>query len=396
MKILYTLTSYPPALGGAQLHTHQVVRRIAARDCVQVINHWSEHRTDWLLGTTLFAPRAPEPYCLDGVPVQPITLSNRERLALAPYVLGYYAIKPLAIERISAALLPKLERHAGEPELIHNARIGREGLSYASWKLARRRDIPFVFVPYHHPRWEGWNYRAYLELYRRADGVIALTQSEKEKLISLGVREERIFVTGIGPVVAETGEGERARRAHGLGEGPVVLFLGQKYRYKGVEALVEAAPLVWARHPEARFVFAGPRTSFSRRLFERANEPRLIEVGGVELQEKSDLLAACTMLCVPSSQESFGGVYTEGWAMGRPVIGGDIPAIRDVISEGEDGYVVPQEAGAIAERINYLLDHPACATEMGERGRRKVEAHYSWDQLAAKTRAIYEAVLRHG
>lgn len=394
MNILVTITSYPPAIGGAQYHTHQVARELLAQDRLQVINQWSVHRTDWLLGTTLRAPAPACPYEVDGVPVQPITLTPRERLAVAPYVLAYYALKPLAIQRIAGILAPKIAAHAHGVEVVHNARVGREGLSYASLQVARQLDVPFVFVPYHHPRWVGWNYKEYLALYREADAVIALTAAEKGKLVELGVQPERIFITGSGPVVAPAPDAEAARTAHGLGDDPVILFVGQKYAYKGVSALLQATAQVWQRLPTARFVFVGPRTPFSKRLFAHVTDPRIIELADVSLQAKSDLLAACTLLCVPSSQESFGGVYTEAWMLGKPVIGGDIPAVRDVISEGEDGYLVPQAGVEIAERILHLLDHPTLAATMGARGKEKVLAHYTWDRIAAKTRAVYDEVIR--
>ncbi|HEX8680912.1 MAG TPA: glycosyltransferase family 4 protein [Ardenticatenaceae bacterium] len=393
MNILYTITSYPPAVGGAQLHTHQVVRELARGDNVQVITQWTKHRTDWLLGTTLNAPRRTESYEIDGVAVQTITLTQRERWQLAPYVLSYYGWKRGAVGRISDVLALKIDAFASDVEIIHNARIGREGISYASLKVARQRGVPFVFVPYHHPRWVGWNYKEYIALYQQADALIALTNVEKETLVGLGVQPERIYITGMGPVVMPDANGAERRRSYNLGDAPVILFLAQKYRYKGVSALLEAANLVWSRFPDARFVFVGPPTRYSRRLFAPLDEPRIIELGSVSLQEKSEWLAACTLLCVPSHQESFGGVYTEAWMMGKPVIGGDIPAIREVIAEGEDGYVVSQHPASIAEKICYLLDHPALAAQMGARGRQKVLECYTWDKLARKTKEVYESVL---
>lgn len=393
MKILYSLTSYPPAIGGAQLHTHQVVKRLAASNSVQVITQWTQHRTDWLLGTTLNAPHELQAYEVDGVPVQPITLTHRERWHLAPYVMSYYLLKALAIDRISDVLAEKINEHAQNIELLHNARIGREALSYASLKVARRRDVPFVFVPYHHPRWVGWVYKEYIALYRQADAIIALTNAEKKKLIELGVPEERIFITGMGPTISATTDASRVCHKYALSNSAIVLFIGQQYQYKGVEALLHASKQVWLKFPETRFVFVGPRTRFSERLFAQVDDRRIIELGKVTLQEKSDLLAACTLLCVPSMQESFGGVYTEGWMMEKPVIGGDIPAIRDVISEGQDGYVVKQDAATIAERICYLLDNPTLATTMGAHGKKKVLERYTWDKLASKTRQVYQAVL---
>lgn len=393
LNILYTSTSYPPAIGGAQLHTHQIARELAQHDSVRAIAQWTEHRTDWLLGTTLNAPRQTQQYVLDGVPVETITLSSAERARLAPYVLGYYIWKRVAIDHISDVLVPKLEAAAGPVDLIHNARVGRESFSYASLKLARRKDVPFVFVPYHHPRWVGWNYREYIALYREADRVITLTNVEKETLMRLSVREERIAVTGIGPIVDTRATDEAVRRAHSMGDAPLVLFLGQKYPYKGVAALLSAAPLVWSRFPETRFAFVGPDTRFSERLLADNHDPRILNIPGLGREEKSQWLAACAVMCMPSAQESFGIVYVEAWMMGKPVIGGDIPPLREVIAEGEDGYLVPQEATLIAERICHLLDHPTLAAQMGERGRQKVLERYTWDKLAQKTRSIYESAL---
>ena len=230
----------------------------------------------------------------------------------------------------------------------------------------------------------------YIDLYRRADHLVALTHAEQRTLVDLGVDPNDVTVTGTGPVLAPEGDGERFRRRHGI-EGPVVLFLGQHFRYKGFMALLAAAPAVWRRVPDATFVFAGPAVGRSDRAFRRTDE-RVRRLGPVDLQTKTDALAACTVLCVPSIQESFGGVFTEAWSFGRPVVGGDIPPVREVVDEGVDGFLVDQRAGDIAERLVWLLDHPADAARMGAAGRRKVEERYSWPALAAATERIYESL----
>jgi glycosyltransferase involved in cell wall biosynthesis len=394
INFLYTTTSYPPAIGGAQLHTHQIVQRLPPRYRVQVVTLWTENRTDWLLGTTLCAPRTTQTYTLDGVPVTQITLTPADRRHLWPWVLGYYAFKPKAIDQIAARYIPKLESFARQANLIHNLRIGREPLNYASLQLARRLDIPFVFTPYHHPRWVGWNYREYLKLYRQADALIALTQAEKQTLIQLGVAADRIFVTGNGPTLAKTAAPDRFRQELSLlADVPIILFLGQKYRYKGIEPLVSAAKIVWQKWTEAYFVLIGPRTSFSNKFFAKQGDSRLIELGTVDLQQKTDALAACTLLCLPSTQESFGGVLTEAWMFGKPVIGADIPAVREVIDDNLNGYLVSPTAEEIADRICYLLENPAIAERLGATGREKTLRQYSWEKLAQKTEEIYTTVL---
>ena len=392
MNLLYTITAYPPSIGGAQTCFHELARRLAHRHQLRVCAHWAQTRTDWLLGTTLLAPHEEGAYTLDGVPVHLISLSPAERWEALPLVMGYYAFQGAAITGIANKILDHLGQVAGSPDLIHNGRIGREGLSFASWRLARNLGVPFVLTPFHHPWWSGWLHRHYLDLYRQADALIALTESERETLIGLGVEPQRVFVTGMGPVLAETADAESFRRRHSL-QGPIVLFLGQKYRYKGVAALLAAAPAVWARFPDAAFLFIGPRTRYSRRLFAQHRDRRIVELDAVDLQCKTDALAASTVLCLPSTQESFGAVFPEAWSMGKPVIGGDSPAVRQVIHDGNDGYVVSQDPAAIAERIVYLLERPEIRQEMAARGQSKVQARYTWEHLARQTEAVYEAIL---
>jgi glycosyltransferase involved in cell wall biosynthesis len=180
--------------------------------------------------------------------------------------------------------------------------------------------------------------------------VIALTNSEKQILIDLGVKPEKIFITGIGPLIADTSDPEEFRQQYSLGDDPIILFLGQKYQYKGFQVLLSGAQQVWKKLPDVRFVFIGPRTDYSEKVFAEVNDPRVLELGKVSLEEKTNALAACDILCVPSMQESFGGIYTEGWIMKKPVIGGDIPAIRDVIDDGLNGFLVQQDAGQMAEK----------------------------------------------
>jgi glycosyltransferase involved in cell wall biosynthesis len=394
LNLLFTLTAYPPAVGGAQLLMHRLACELMSRHQVQVVTQWDERRTDWLLGTTVRAPARARAYEVDGVPVARIGLPLATRLRLAPWAAGYYAMQGPALRRIASALASQMEPSGARADLVHNCRIGREGLTAASLAVARRRNVPFVLTPVHHPRWGGWLHRHYQRLYREADAVIALTTAEGAILESLGVERRRIHVTGMGPVLTGTHDGERFRAAHGLGRDPLVLFVGQKYAYKGLAPLLRAAPRVWSSVPHARFAFVGPRTSHSRRLFGGLRDERVLELDTVSLQEKTDALAACQVLCLPSTQESFGGVCTEAWSLGRPVIVADIPALRAVVSDGIDGFVVPAEPEPLAERIATLLADPARAAAMGAEGRRKVEAQFTWPALARKTEEAYRAVGR--
>ncbi|NDJ35122.1 MAG: glycosyltransferase family 4 protein [Chloroflexi bacterium] len=390
MRILITITGCPPSVGGAQIYTHYLARHLSEQGhTVHMATHWDETRHDWLMGTTLRAPTEDKTYVVDGVPIYRLGLSRSQKARLLPAAVSYYALQGWAINQIAAILLEKLHTLGTNWDVVHNVRMGREGLSFASQQFAREMDVPFVLSPLHHPRWSGWLHRHYHRLYRSADAVIALTNAERETLSQLGVPPERITVTGIGPVLSDKADGGQFRAVYGLQEHPIVLFLGQHYAYKGIEALVEAAPQVWSAHPNAQFVFVGPPTPSSGALFEKHVDPRIHRLGTVDLQTKTDALAACDLLCVPSSQESFGGVYVEAWTMGKPVIGGSAPAIQNVITQGKDGFTVDQNPGMIAKHIIALLSDHTLRQQMGKAGQRKVTERYSWEKLAALTLASY-------
>ena len=392
MKLLYTLTAYPPAIGGAQLHQHLLAQQLHQKHPIQVITHWNQNRTDWLLGTTLKAPEKSQDYTIDHIPVHQIGISLQDKIKLLPYLPIYYPLMSLALPKLADILESYLTNYAQDKDLIHNVRIGREGLSYASYNIAKKLDIPFVFTPVHHPRWVGWRYREYIKLYQLADAVITLTNSEKKILIKLGVKEDKIHTTGVGPILAAHADPEDFKQRYQINE-PMVLFLGQHYPYKGYQQLLQAASQIWQKIPETKFVFVGPTVGNSEQIYAQYQDPRIIRLGSVDLQTKTDALAACTLLCVPSTQESFGGVYTEAWSFAKPVIGCDIPAVAEVISQGVDGFLVPQESQSIAETICQVLLANNLAASLGIAGQRKVEEKFTWQRLAEKTEQIYRYLL---
>lgn len=385
MNLLYCLTAYPPSTGGAQTHFHEIAKSLSGPHTVRVLCHWTENRTDWLRGVTLNAP-GNATYTQDGVKVTQMNFEPAERKRLAFWAWAYYVVMGASVRHISQALYQKLEQAIGPVDVVHAGRAGREFLAWAALKLARVRHIPFVFTPFHHPKWSGWRWRWYARLYREADAVMALTQAEKKLLQKMGVRPERIHVIGHAPQPPAQMPGPGY-----FGSGaPVVLFLGQKYAYKGIAQLLRAMPAVWQKFPETRFAFIGPRTAYSQRLFRGVNDARVIEKDTVSEPDKWAALADCAVFCLPSRQESFGGVFAEAWLAGKPVIGGDIPAIREVIQPGRDGELVSASSHELAEKLIRLLSDPDRCQALGEQGRHKAREQFNWERVAQAQAAVYQ------
>jgi phosphatidylinositol alpha-1,6-mannosyltransferase len=192
------------------------------------------------------------------------------------------------------------------------------------------------------------------------------------------------------------------RERHALAARPVVVCVSRLVPRKGQDTLIRAWPEVQRRVPGAALVIVsgGSYLPSLRRLAERMRvAPAVTFTGPVPPEELAAYYSAADVFAMPCRTrrggldvEGLGIVYLEASAAGLPVIGGDSGGAPDAIIDGESGYVVPgRDVAALAERLVELLSDPAKARAMGEKGRAWVERDWSWDQTAARLRAIIDA-----
>jgi len=379
-----TTTAYPPSIGGVQGYLWELCAGLQNFD-PDVITLWLAHRTDWLLGTTL---RLGQSDNLQSPGVQTLGWSPASRARMLPWVLAYYGIVPLAARRIAAEMIPQLDRVI-DPEavLIHNHRIGREFLALASMAVARKRGLPFVLTPYHHPRWHGYRYRA-------ADGVLTLTEAEAHELERLGVRPDRLHVIGGAGDQPIPADASRFRARIGSSGNPLVVFVGQLYEYKGVALLVAAAEALRARGVQVDLAFVGPETRFSQSFFAKHRHSWIHVVGKVDNQTKWDAIEAATVVSVPSEQESFGRIYIEAWSKGKPVVAARIPSVSEVVTDGKSGLLIePGSVDDLARAIERLVSDPALGERLGATGRREVARRFNWPEVVRRVESVYESLI---
>jgi glycosyltransferase involved in cell wall biosynthesis len=138
------------------------------------------------------------------------------------------------------------------------------------------------------------------------------------------------------------GDGELLdlRHRYGLGDGPIVGFLGRFAEDKGVQYLIDSVPEVLRSFPDAHFVLAGQREKvFGERVYERlrpnvaAFGDRLIFPGQLPSGQLADFFSECAVLVVPStnSTESFGMVQVEAMLCGTPVVASDLAGVREPV-----------------------------------------------------------------
>jgi glycosyltransferase involved in cell wall biosynthesis len=168
----------------------------------------------------------------------------------------------------------------------------------------------------------------------------------------------------------------------GKGDGLTFLFIGRLLWEKGVGEFVEAARMVKAQVPEARFQILGPADA-GKRGAPSVEIGRWESEGAIEYlgtaPDVRPFIEAADCVVLPSYREGMPRVLLEAAAMGRPLIGADVPGCRQIVRPGETGFLAEVRSGAsLAEKVIQLarLEPPARA-EMGRRARQVVEAEFS-------------------
>ncbi|WP_276300147.1 glycosyltransferase family 4 protein [Halorussus lipolyticus] len=109
----------------------------------------------------------------------------------------------------------------------------------------------------------------------------------------------------------------------------------------------------------------------------------------------ADRLAESHLLAVPSSYEGYGIVYLEGMAFGLPALATAAGGASELVTHGEDGFLVPPESPeAVAEAVETLLRDRNRLETAGLAARRRFERHPGWDESMATARRFLESVAR--
>src|SRR5258708_31085968 len=324
MSITVAAFRYSPAIGGAENYTRRLLLEIGARLQVDIVTLLTSQRTAWPRALIDGEREQPDHYAVDGRDVTALARwPSSTRRALNLLAPGYHVPGSPAPWLMGRLLSKRLAGVLDGTKLLHNVFMGREAFSAGLCLAARTAGIPFVFPPLRHQRPLGWNSPAFRRLYRESDAVVALTQGEADWLEANGADKGRLHVIGLGPQNDPNASPQPAIDKVG-GDRKIVLFLGQLHNYKGFRQLLGAARLLEHRN-DAQFVFAGPDVRGNGAAFASAGR-NVTWLGSVGEDTRDSLLSACSVLCVPSSRESFGSVVVEAGSCGRPGGCGPPPA----------------------------------------------------------------------
>lgn len=409
MRLAFCIHTYAPVVGGSESLVGELAQRLARRGHEVGVFTSNASSTQAFVDPSL--PRLATGECIDrGVSIarlpyvglaKPVRrLANqvmtqfhvrrwpgygRVKVAwVGPHLVGLKrSLRSFGPERITAAAYPFAHMNAAQ-------------------RWARKRRVPYVALPCLHPQ-DPWAFdNPWIEAdLRLADAVLALTSYERDYLVALGVEPSRVCVLGLGidpPGAPTAGTPAQLKTKLGLDQAlPMVLFLGRKEESKGVSALVAAARSLWDQGCDVALVLAGPETAWSREqraaLTAALDPRRFCYLEEISSELKEELLSHCDIVALPSQAESFGIVFLEGWARGKPVIGGRTGATCSLVAHEQDGLLVsPGDPGELAQALQILVSDPARAARFGEVGRRKALSRFSWDALVDQAEALYRGL----
>jgi glycosyltransferase involved in cell wall biosynthesis len=251
--------------------------------------------------------------------------------------------------------------------------------------VARARGLPIVGLPLFHLERPSASWPRQRWLSRSTTALVALTPPEAAHAQRLGARNVQVIAPGIRTDWAAQADGLSWRAARGIAaDRPIVLFVGRQVRHKGAPLLVAAMQHVWHDCPEALLVFAGrsrnrdAETTAAMEQLGQNERDRVLLVDDFSDEEAPSLLQSCSVLVMPSIQDSFGLVYLQAWSAGRPVIGADVPSTQSIVTHGENGLLVPpNDKAALATAILSCVRNPHYATKLGLAGQHRANSVYT-------------------
>ncbi|MCC6989025.1 MAG: glycosyltransferase family 4 protein [Acidobacteria bacterium] len=231
------------------------------------------------------------------------------------------------------------------------------------------------------------------------DAVLAVSAPLADQVVARGVDRARVHVVanGVDTTRFHPGGDHGVRARYGLGDRPVLGFVGGLRPWHGVETLPRAVAALTARHPgvHALIVGDGPlRDELTREITRLGLEAHVTLTGAVPHEDVPAFIRACDVALAPYPAASHTFYFSplkvyEYMACGVPVVGARLGQLADVVEEGVTGRLYPAgDTDALVEACHDLLARPADARRMGARAAEVIAAGHTCGHNARRIAAL--------
>jgi PEP-CTERM/exosortase A-associated glycosyltransferase len=242
-----------------------------------------------------------------------------------------------------------------------------------------------------------------------ADAVVTICQGLRRDLIARGTAPGRITIMPNGVDLALFGQpllrDAAFAQSLGLGDGPVIGFLGSFYPYEGLDDLIAAMPAILAQRPDARLLLVGggPAEAALRAQAAASSAAAAIHfVGRVPHHEVDRYYALVDVVCYPRKAMRLTDLVTplkplEAMAQGKLVAASAVGGHRELIEDGVTGTLFPADDPAgLARAMAALLADTAMWDERRRTARAFVEHAHNWAVNVRRYDPVYQTLLTPG
>jgi glycosyltransferase involved in cell wall biosynthesis len=163
---------------------------------------------------------------------------------------------------------------------------------------------------------------------------------------------------------------------------------------KDFETFLLAARCLLGSRQDVMFVTVGDGETLNAMKALVADAPQRIHFLG-RRKDIEEITRSFSVGVLATFTEGISNSIMEYMVMSKPVVVTDCPGSRELVRDGDNGFIVPVgDHVAMAEKIAYLLDHPDEARRMGKAGRKDIERSFSLDTMVERTLDVYKSALQ--
>lgn len=239
-----------------------------------------------------------------------------------------------------------------------------------------------------------------------ADGVVTICEGLRADLVARGFAREKISIMPNGVDMQMFGEALPRDTALaqdlGLGEGPVIGFLGSFYPYEGLDDLIAAMPAIVAAVPDARLLMVGGGPAEADLRAQAAASPvaqAIRFVGRVPHHEVDRFYSLVDVVCYPRKGMRLTDLVTplkplEAMAQGKLVSASAVGGHRELIEDGVTGTLfATDDPAALARALAGLLADRSGWNQRRDTARRFVREHHDWALNVRRYDPVYQALI---
>ncbi|GAA0267127.1 hypothetical protein GCM10009127_03450 [Alteraurantiacibacter aestuarii] len=242
----------------------------------------------------------------------------------------------------------------------------------------------------------------------QAGRVVTICEGLRADLVARGVAASKIAIMPNGVDLTLFGnpvprDGALARSL-GLGDGPVIGFIGSFYDYEGLDDLIDAMPALVQRHGDARLLLVGggPMEDALKARAEASPASHAIRfVGRVPHDQVERYYALADIMAYPRKASRLTDLVTplkplEAMAQGKLVAASDVGGHRELMEDGVTGTLfTPDDPQSCARALADLLDARGNWDTMRQTARQHVASHHDWACNVQRYQAVYQVLLGH-